>query len=123
MVNHSFLHLCIHLPIHSFVMTISVISVSSASSEESVGTSTRQVILFGTIPDTTPFVILPTTHIATTPIPTISPTIPPSPDYTPTSPDYSPASDTEFIHLRTRHQIIYRHYQLLHHFFYRPMIL
>ncbi|GJU95528.1 putative reverse transcriptase domain-containing protein [Tanacetum coccineum] len=79
---------------------IFVISVSSDSSEESVRTSTGRVILFGTIPttipDTTPFVIPPTTHIDTTPIPTVSPTIPPSPDYTPASPDYSPASDTEF---------------------------
>ncbi|GJW48687.1 hypothetical protein Tco_0080333, partial [Tanacetum coccineum] len=69
-------------------------------SEESVGTSTGRVILFGTIPttipDTTPFVIPPTTHIDTTLIPTVSPTIPPSPDYTPVSPDYSPASDTKF---------------------------
>ncbi|GKA67511.1 hypothetical protein Tco_0767428 [Tanacetum coccineum] len=82
------------------VMAISVISVSSDSSEESVGTSTGRVILFGTIPttipDTKPFMIPPITHIDTTPIPTISPTIPPSPNYTPTSPDYSPASDTEF---------------------------
>ncbi|GJT36712.1 putative reverse transcriptase domain-containing protein [Tanacetum coccineum] len=96
-----------HSSIHSFVMAIFVISVSSDSSEESVGTSTRRVILFGTIPttisDTTPSVIPPTTHIDTTPIPTILPTIPPSPDYTlaspdytPASPDYSPASDTEF---------------------------
>nr|GEV95125.1 hypothetical protein [Tanacetum cinerariifolium] len=37
----------------------------------------------------------PTTHIDTTPIPTVSPTIPPSPNYRPASPDYSPASDTE----------------------------
>ncbi|GJR03136.1 hypothetical protein Tco_0526120 [Tanacetum coccineum] len=70
------------------------------SSMESVGTSTRRVILFGTIPttipDTTLSMIPPTTHIDTTPIPTVSPTIPPSPDYTPASPDYSPASDTEF---------------------------
>ncbi|GKC90495.1 hypothetical protein Tco_1151144 [Tanacetum coccineum] len=81
-------------------MAIFVISVSSNSSEESVGTSTRRVILFGTIPttipDTTPSVILPTTHIDTTSIPTVSPTIPPSPDYTLASPDYSPASDMEF---------------------------
>ncbi|GKD93742.1 hypothetical protein Tco_1373579, partial [Tanacetum coccineum] len=76
------------------VMAISVISISSDSSEESVGTSTGRLILFGTIPTTIP---------DTTPIPTISPTIPPSPnytpaspDYTPASPDYSPASDTEF---------------------------
>ncbi|GJX55094.1 reverse transcriptase domain-containing protein [Tanacetum coccineum] len=81
------------------VMAISVISVSSDLSEESVGTSTRRVILFGTIPttipDTTPSVIPPTTHIDTTPIPTVSPTIPSSPHYTPASPDYSPASDME----------------------------
>nr|GEW14292.1 hypothetical protein [Tanacetum cinerariifolium] len=38
----------------------------------------------------------PTTHIDTTPIPTISPTISPLPDYTPASHDYSPLSDTEF---------------------------
>ncbi|GKD54410.1 hypothetical protein Tco_1287797, partial [Tanacetum coccineum] len=82
------------------VMAISVVSVSSDSSEESVRTSTRRVILFGTIPtnipDTTPSVIPPTTHIDTTPIPTVSPTIPSLPDYTPASPDYSPTSDMEF---------------------------
>ncbi|GKB75869.1 hypothetical protein Tco_0942764 [Tanacetum coccineum] len=81
-------------------MAISVISVSSDSSEESVGTSTGRVILFGiiptTIPNTTHSVIPPTTHIDTTLIPAVAPTIPPSPDYTPASPDYSPASDTEF---------------------------
>ncbi|GKA49350.1 hypothetical protein Tco_0742423 [Tanacetum coccineum] len=88
-------------------MAISVISVSSDSSEESVGTSTGRVILFGTIPttipDTTLSVTPPTTHIDTTPILTVSPTISPSPDYTPTSPDYtlaspdySSASDMEF---------------------------
>ncbi|GJY48215.1 putative reverse transcriptase domain-containing protein [Tanacetum coccineum] len=81
-------------------MAISVILVSSDSSKESVGTSTGRVILFGTIPttipDTTPSVIPPTTHIDTILIPNVSPTIPPSPDYTPASPDYSPASDTEF---------------------------
>ncbi|GKB11599.1 hypothetical protein Tco_0845522, partial [Tanacetum coccineum] len=83
-----------------FVMAISVILVSSDSSKESVGTSTRRVILFGTIPttilDTTPSVIPPNTHIDTTLIPIISPTIPPSPDYTPVSLDYSPASNMEF---------------------------
>ncbi|GJX83037.1 hypothetical protein Tco_0332518 [Tanacetum coccineum] len=72
-------------------MAIFVISVSSDSSEESIGTSTGRVILFGTIPttihDTTPFMIPPSTHIDTALTPT-------SPDYTPTSPDYSPASDT-----------------------------
>ncbi|GJW13697.1 hypothetical protein Tco_0017830 [Tanacetum coccineum] len=82
------------------VMAISVISISSDSSEDSVGTPAGRVILFGTIPttipDTTPVITPPTTHIDTTPIPTISPTIPPSPDYTPASPDYSPVSDTEF---------------------------
>ncbi|GJW86255.1 hypothetical protein Tco_0161595 [Tanacetum coccineum] len=82
------------------VMAISVISVSSDSSEECVRTSTGRVILFGTIPttipDTTPSVIPPATHIDTALIPIISPTIPPSPDYTPASPDYSPASNTEF---------------------------
>ncbi|GJV70793.1 hypothetical protein Tco_1490788 [Tanacetum coccineum] len=81
-------------------MAISVILVSLDSSEENVWTSTGRVILFGTIPttipDTTPSVISPTTHIDTTLIPTVSPTIPSSPDYTPASPDYSPASDTEF---------------------------
>ncbi|GJS22207.1 hypothetical protein Tco_0450839 [Tanacetum coccineum] len=82
------------------VMDISVISVSSDPSKESVGTSTGRVILFGTIPttitNTTLSVIPPTTHIDTTPIPIVSPTIPPSPNYTPASPNYSPASDTEF---------------------------
>ncbi|GJU06403.1 hypothetical protein Tco_1122833 [Tanacetum coccineum] len=92
-------------------MAISVIPVSSDSSEESVGTPARRVILFGTIPttipDTTPTVTPPATHIDTTliptEIPTISPIIPSSPDYTPASPDYtpaspnySPASDMEF---------------------------
>ncbi|GJW07144.1 putative reverse transcriptase domain-containing protein [Tanacetum coccineum] len=86
------------------VMAISVISVSLDSLEESVGTSSRRVILFGniptTIPDTTPTVTLPATHIDTTVIPTeiliVSPIIPSSPDYTPASSDYSPASDTKF---------------------------
>ncbi|GKC42300.1 hypothetical protein Tco_1060022 [Tanacetum coccineum] len=67
------------------VMAISVILVSSDSSEESVGTSIGRVILFGTIPttipDTTPSVIPPFTHIDTA--------------LTPTSPYYTPASDTE----------------------------
>ncbi|GKF40109.1 hypothetical protein Tco_0120170, partial [Tanacetum coccineum] len=74
------------------VMAVYVILVSSDSSEESVATSTRRVILFGTIritiPDTTPSVILPSSHIDTALTPT-------SPNYTPASPDYSPASDTE----------------------------
>nr|GEW49900.1 putative reverse transcriptase domain-containing protein [Tanacetum cinerariifolium] len=85
-------------------MAISVISVSSDSSEDSVGTPDGRVIFFGTIPttipDTTPVITPPTTQTDTTVIPTetpiITPTIPPSPDYTSASPDYSPASDTEF---------------------------
>nr|GEX03779.1 putative reverse transcriptase domain, aspartic peptidase domain protein [Tanacetum cinerariifolium] len=87
-------------------MAISIILVSSDSSEESLGTSTGRVILFGTIPtnipDTTLFMTLPSTHIDTTPIHIVSSTITPSPDYTPALPDYtpaspncSPASDTE----------------------------
>nr|GEW61023.1 putative reverse transcriptase domain-containing protein [Tanacetum cinerariifolium] len=88
---------------HTFVMAISVISVSSDSSEDSVGTPAGQVILFGniptTIPDTTLVTTPPTTQADNTVIPIetpiIAPTIPPSPDYTPASPDYSPASDTE----------------------------
>ncbi|GJU47955.1 hypothetical protein Tco_1217510 [Tanacetum coccineum] len=52
------------------VMAISVISISSDSSEDSVGTHAIQVILFDTIPTTIP-------------------------DYTPVFPDYSPASDSE----------------------------
>ncbi|GJU27092.1 hypothetical protein Tco_1165713, partial [Tanacetum coccineum] len=74
------------------VIAIYVISVSSNSSEKSVGTSTGRVILFGTIPttipDTIPSMTPPSTHIDTALTPT-------SPDYTPASPDYSPASDTE----------------------------
>nr|GEU61301.1 reverse transcriptase domain-containing protein [Tanacetum cinerariifolium] len=78
------------------VMAISIISVSLDSSEESVGTSTRRVILFVTIPttihDTTLSMIPPSPHVDTTPIPIVSPTIPPLPDYTPASLDYTPAS-------------------------------
>ncbi|GJT18506.1 hypothetical protein Tco_0877212 [Tanacetum coccineum] len=85
-------------------MAILVISVSSDSSEDSVGTPAGRVILFDTIPttipDTTPVITPPTTQTDTTVIPTeipiIAPTIPPSPYYTPASPDYSPASDIEF---------------------------
>nr|GEY58132.1 hypothetical protein [Tanacetum cinerariifolium] len=84
-------------------MTISVISVSSDSSEDSAGTPARRVILFGSIPtiipDTTLVTTPPTTQTDTTVIPTetpiIAPTIPPSPDYTPASLDYLPASETE----------------------------
>ncbi|GJS28577.1 hypothetical protein Tco_0489197 [Tanacetum coccineum] len=85
------------------VMAISVISISSDSSEDSVGTPAGRVILFGTIPttipDTTPVITPPATQTDTPVIPTetpiIAPTIPPSPDYTPASLDYSPASDSE----------------------------
>nr|GEX79637.1 hypothetical protein [Tanacetum cinerariifolium] len=81
------------------VIAISIILVSSDSSEESVGTSTGRVILFSTIPatipDTTLSMIPPSSHIDTTPIPIDSSTIPSLPDITPASPDYSPTSDTE----------------------------
>ncbi|GJX90967.1 hypothetical protein Tco_0344293 [Tanacetum coccineum] len=81
-------------------MAISIISVSLDLLKDSVGTPVGRVILFGTIPTTIPdaklSVTSPTTHIDTTPIPIVSPTIPSSPDYTPASPDYSPTSDTEF---------------------------
>ncbi|GKB85594.1 hypothetical protein Tco_0957866 [Tanacetum coccineum] len=87
-------------------MAISIISVSSDSSEESVGTPAVRVILFGTIPttvpDTTPTVTSPTTHVDTTltptEIPTISYIVSPSADYTPASPDTppSPTHDTPF---------------------------
>ncbi|GJW83442.1 reverse transcriptase domain-containing protein [Tanacetum coccineum] len=54
------------------VMAISVISISSDSSEESVGTPTARVILFGTIPTTIPS----TVHIVNSPtIPLVAPTI------------------------------------------------
>nr|GFA88159.1 hypothetical protein [Tanacetum cinerariifolium] len=75
-------------------MVTSVISISSDSSEDSMGTPAGRVILFGTIPitilDTTLVIAPPTTET-----PTVAPTIPPSPDYTPASLDYSPASETE----------------------------
>ncbi|GKD91196.1 hypothetical protein Tco_1366703, partial [Tanacetum coccineum] len=84
-------------------MAISVISVSSDSSEDSIGTPAGRVILFGTIlttiPNTTPVITPPTTQTDTIVIPTetpiIAPTILPSPDYTPASPDYSPVSDSK----------------------------
>nr|GEY08623.1 hypothetical protein [Tanacetum cinerariifolium] len=84
-------------------MAILVISVSSDSSEDKVGTPAGRVIVFGTIlttiPDTTPVITPPTTQTDTIVIPIktpiITPTIPPSPDYTPVSPDYSPASDID----------------------------
>ncbi|GJS19632.1 reverse transcriptase domain-containing protein [Tanacetum coccineum] len=69
------------------VMAISVISVYSDSSDDSVGTPAGRVILFGTIPttipDTTPVITQPTTQSDTTVIPTqiyiIAPNIPPLP--------------------------------------------
>nr|GEV91205.1 hypothetical protein [Tanacetum cinerariifolium] len=80
-------------------MAISVISVSSDSFEDSVGTPAGRAIMFGSIPtiilDTTPVITPPTTQTYNTVIPTetpiITPTIPPSPDYTPAlfSPDDS----------------------------------
>ncbi|GKD74038.1 hypothetical protein Tco_1332320, partial [Tanacetum coccineum] len=79
------------------VMAISVILVSSDSSEDSVGTPARRVILFGTIPTTIPDTTTQTdTIVIPTEIPIKAPIIPPSLDYTPASPDYLPASDTEF---------------------------
>ncbi|GKD65992.1 hypothetical protein Tco_1308100 [Tanacetum coccineum] len=81
------------------VMAISVISISSDSSEDSVGTPAGRVILFGTIPttipDTTPVITPPATQTDTPVIPTETPTIPPSPDYTPDTP-LSPNHDTPF---------------------------
>ncbi|GKF22110.1 hypothetical protein Tco_0074432 [Tanacetum coccineum] len=84
-------------------MAISVISISSDSSEDSVGIPAGRVILFDTISttilDTTPVITLPATRTDTLVIPIetpiIAPTIPPSPDYTPASPDYSHVSDSE----------------------------
>nr|GEV60718.1 hypothetical protein [Tanacetum cinerariifolium] len=48
-----------------------------------------------TILDIILYMTPPSIHIDTTPIPIVSPTIPPSPNYIPASPDYSPASDRE----------------------------
>nr|GEV35569.1 hypothetical protein [Tanacetum cinerariifolium] len=62
-------------------MAIFVVSISSDSSKESVGTSTAQFILFGTIPTaiwaTVPIVDPPVVHDDTPLIPTETPTIPP----------------------------------------------
>ncbi|GKD96790.1 hypothetical protein Tco_1380687, partial [Tanacetum coccineum] len=82
-------------------MAILVISVSSDSLEDSVGTPARRVILFGTIPttipDTTPVITPPTTQTDTTVIPTeipiIAPNIPPLPDI---SPFLSSVDDTTY---------------------------
>ncbi|GKA57487.1 putative reverse transcriptase domain-containing protein [Tanacetum coccineum] len=63
------------------VMAISVISISSDSSKESVGTSIARVILFGTIPTVisaiVPVINLTVVHDDTPLIPTETPTIPP----------------------------------------------
>ncbi|GJT85922.1 putative reverse transcriptase domain-containing protein [Tanacetum coccineum] len=71
-------------PDNRYVMVISVISVSSDSLKESVGTSAGRVILFSIIPttisDTTPTVTSPTTHVDTTLTPTEIPTPDPSED-------------------------------------------
>ncbi|GJW45890.1 hypothetical protein Tco_0077536 [Tanacetum coccineum] len=82
------------------VMAISVILISSDSSEDSVGTPAGRVILSSTIPttipDTTPVNILPhsirLTHLIPTETPIIAPTNhQPQKLYTSVS-DYSPAS-------------------------------
>ncbi|GJU95689.1 hypothetical protein Tco_1320445 [Tanacetum coccineum] len=80
------------------VMAISVISVSSDSSEDSGGTPARGVILFGTIPttipDTTPVITPPITQTDTTSDPYEDPSsdhIPPLPAI---SPFLSSADDT-----------------------------
>ncbi|GJU88070.1 hypothetical protein Tco_1300493 [Tanacetum coccineum] len=72
------------------VMAISVISISSDSSEDSVGTPAGRVILFGTIPttipDTTPVVTPPTTQTDTP----SDPSEDPSSDHIPPLPATSP---------------------------------
>nr|GEU63991.1 hypothetical protein [Tanacetum cinerariifolium] len=69
-------------------MATSVISISSDSSEDSMGTPAGRVILFGTIPttifDTTPVIAPPTTQIDTTVIPTETPIIAPTTQPSPT---------------------------------------
>ncbi|GJW44495.1 hypothetical protein Tco_0073294 [Tanacetum coccineum] len=80
-------------------MVFSVISISSDTSKESVGTSTARVILFGTIPTTipptTPTIDLPVIHDDTLLTPTISPTIPTIPPVAPTIQYTSPFIDTD----------------------------
>ncbi|GJU19032.1 putative ribonuclease H-like domain-containing protein [Tanacetum coccineum] len=74
------------------VMAISIISVSSDSSDESVGTSTSRVVLFGTIPTTVPAttpiadspIIYDDTPLISTETPTISPIVPTRPPVAPT---------------------------------------
>ncbi|GKF64427.1 hypothetical protein Tco_0187875 [Tanacetum coccineum] len=73
-------------------MAISVILVSSDSSEDSVGTPVGRVILFGTIPttipDTTPVITPPTTQTDTTT--GSDPSEDPSSDHIPPLPAISP---------------------------------
>nr|GEV19880.1 putative reverse transcriptase domain-containing protein [Tanacetum cinerariifolium] len=81
------------------IMATSVISISSDSSEDSMGTPAGRVILFSTIPttipDTTPMIAPPTTE---TPI--VAPTIPPSPDYSHTSEvESDPSEDSALGHI------------------------
>ncbi|GJS11984.1 putative reverse transcriptase domain-containing protein [Tanacetum coccineum] len=85
-------------PILPYVMAFFVISISSDSSGESVGTSTARVILFGmiptTVPATAPTTDLPVIHDDTplipTDIPTISPIVPTIPPIAPTIQHTSP---------------------------------
>ncbi|GJW84081.1 hypothetical protein Tco_0157226, partial [Tanacetum coccineum] len=77
------------------MMAISVISVSSDSFDDSVGTPAGRVIFFGTIPttipDTTPVITPPITQTNTTVIPTESdPSEDPSSDHIPPLPAISP---------------------------------
>ncbi|GJZ54938.1 putative reverse transcriptase domain-containing protein [Tanacetum coccineum] len=84
-------------------MAFSVISISSDSSNESVGRSTARVILFGTIPATIPSIApttdLPIIHDDTplipTDTPTMSPNIPTIPYVAPTIQYTSPFIDTD----------------------------
>ncbi|GKE74632.1 hypothetical protein Tco_1536673, partial [Tanacetum coccineum] len=70
------------------VMAFSIISISSDSSKESVGTSTARVILFDTIPTivlaTAPTAALPVIHDDTPLIPTDTPIVPTIPSIAPT---------------------------------------
>ncbi|GJU31492.1 MAK10-like protein [Tanacetum coccineum] len=81
------------------VMAFFVISISSDSSEETVGTSTARVILFGTIPITIPPIALttdlPVIHDDTLLTPTISPAIPIIPHVAPIIQYTSPFIDTD----------------------------
>nr|GEZ46486.1 hypothetical protein [Tanacetum cinerariifolium] len=106
-------------------MAISVILISSDSSEESVGTSTAQVIVFGTIP-TIILAIAPTDdlsviHDDTLLVPTKTPTIPPiastiqytfpfiftdSSDKTSSDSHLDTSSDSSLIHSSSGHSIL-----------------